>query len=202
MKNFMLIGEMASGKDTVAMMMPGYIRLAFGDEIRVVVQNLRVNGIKPTYCQLCKLFEMNPPSDLKRQLEEFRKIPKINEKDRELLQELGTYCRKHDDLIWVRTVLNKISGNLKYVITDVRRFVELEACKDKFIPIYIHADEDIRKERLIKRDGSYNEKSFYHEAEKEIRSLARYAKYYIVNNSTLESLEQTVRQILKLEEVL
>jgi len=201
-KNFILVGAMASGKDEVAKIMRGYLRVAFGDEIRAIAKALRIDGVDRAYCCLCRLFDYRPPGDLREKLQGMQNIPKRNEKDRELLQELGTYCRMHYDLIWVRTVLDKISKDSNYVITDCRRRTELESClQEGFVPIYIDADLEIRKQRLLDRDGGYDEKAFSHVAEIEIPELRHSCKWFIENNGTREELAEKVKAILKAEGV-
>lgn len=201
-KNFVLIGEMGSGKDEFAKLLPGFSRVAFSDEIRLVVKNLRINGAQQAYWQLYNLYGQRPPNGLIDKLHELSAIPQLNTKDRKLLQELGTYCRSKDKFIWIRKVLDNISKDKKYVVTDCRRKSELDACVALgFIPIFIEADMDIRRQRLIDRDGSYDEATFYHEAEQEIRDLKKYCTWVVANNGALEELEGCVDIIVTAEEL-
>jgi dephospho-CoA kinase len=196
-RNFALVGEIGSGKDTVASMIPGYIRKAFGDPIRLVARNLRVNGVEAAYCQLCEMFKRNPPKDLRRILEEFKNIPQVDQKDRLLLQTLGTYCRENDDLIWVRQVTNGLSKDNNYVVTDVRRPTEfIEMCKKDFVMVYILSDIDLCVERVEKRDGSVNIEAFYHKAEADIKNLRTLCDITIDNTGSLQKLASQVSDLL------
>jgi len=202
MKNFGICGEMGAGKDFVAELMGGYIRKAFGDEIRVAAKNLRVNGAPSAFDQLCKMFDNKPPRDLAQKLKEFRNIPQTDAKDRKLLQALGTYCRLHKDMIWVDSVLNAISPDNEYVVTDCRRHAEFDALKAKgFVMIYVEADLSIRKQRLIDRDGSYDEAAFSHVSEAEINELMPRCDWILVNEGTALGAAMSMQTIFEEEGV-
>ena len=193
--NFILCGEICSGKDTFAELLPHFHRLAFGDEIGLVCRNLRVNGVRGAYLQLSKLFEVTPPNIL-RNLELFRRIPKDEPKERLLKQELGTWCREQDDNIWIRRVQEQCIGKDNIVITDVRRKSEFDAFPE-YISVFIDATLETRMKRLRKRDGSADETMFQHKAEREIQSLRSRCDFIVENNGTREELQEKIEEILK-----
>lgn len=99
--NIALIGKMGAGKDSLASILPMQ-SIAFADELKLLAKNLRINGVSSVFNQATKLIhESMLPTDFLVKLEEFRRIPKTSEKDRELLQQLGQYMRSLDSEVWV-----------------------------------------------------------------------------------------------------
>lgn len=201
MKNFVLIGEMGAGKDTAASFMIDHIPIAFADELKIVAKCLRVNGVEPTIDYLKTLFDGKEPKSLKAKLQEFKTIPKESDKDRKLLQEIGTYCRMYDKEIWIRAALSKLKPNKAYVITDCRNINELIACHNLgFVSVYIDAHKEIRKARIINRDGFCDTRDFYHQSEREIPLLAKKCKWVVNNDENeLACLENGIDIILEEE---
>ncbi len=197
--NIILIGTAGSGKDEFFRCLQNcdqrFKRYAFGDPIRLVARNLRINGVEPAYSQLYQLFQMNPPPNLLRKLKELREIPKTDEKDRRLLQELGTYCREYDDYIWLRDIRETAQHKDYMCITDCRRKTELESFPD-FISIYIDAPYAVRIERLRQRDRSVDELALKHKAEQEIELLKPMCNFTITNDGTLDELKVQLEEIL------
>jgi len=66
-----------------------------------------------------------------------------------------------------------------------------------FVMIYVEADLDTRKQRLIDRDGSYNEEAFSHPAEAEIRGMQKKCDWILVNQGTQEQLYGSIAMILE-----
>lgn len=198
MANYILVGEIGSGKDTVARFMPGHQRLALGDEIRLTANLIRSYGPNDAYKHLYKLFKA-VPADLMAKLHDMARLPRIDDQDRLLLQALGTYCRLHDDQIWVRPALNAMVPDEHYVITDCRRYSELMSFQD-CVSIYVYAPEHVRKQRIAERDNNFNFECFNHEAEKEIPSLMPLCRYWIDNAISLEVTEDWVKWIMFIEE--
>lgn len=196
--NLILISPAGGGKDTVFSCLPqNYRRYAFGDNIRLVARNLRINGVQPAYSQLRQMFDLNPPPNLLRKLEEFRRIPQ-DTKDRKLLQELGTYCREYDDYIWIRPVSHAAEFEGNMIITDCRRKIELESFP-RFTSVYIDTPYELRLERLRERDGSVDELALQHKAEQEIESLRSRCDYTVDNSGTLEDLKRGLSSCLGLD---
>ena len=195
--NYLICGESAAGKDQSALYMPGYIRKAFGDNIRDTIKLLYLCGVDETFDYLTKLF-ITPPDGLKNYLTELKQKYKYDPegKNKVILQDIGTYCRNHDDMIWVRSV--NFNSNHNYVITDCRRIAEFKAFP-RWKSIYIDCSYEIRKERIIQRDKCWNKEWDNHIAESEIRLLRDLCDYTVFNDSTLESLEENIKAILKFD---
>ena len=191
--NFILVGEICSGKDTFAELLPHFHRLAFGDEIGLVCRNLRINGVRGAYLQLAKLFEVTPVN-LLRNLEIFSRISKDCGKERKLKQELGTWCREQDNNIWIRRVQQQCKDNI--VITDCRRKSEFDAFPN-YISVFIDATLETRMERLKERDGVVDISMFQHKAEREIQSLRSRCDFIVENNGTREELQEKIQEVLK-----
>jgi dephospho-CoA kinase len=81
------------------------------------------------------------------------------------------------------------------VITDCRRKSEFNAFKD-FLSIYIDAPLSIRKQRIIDRDGHWDDEWPNHPAEKEIRELKWLCDFYITNDGTIEELKVKLDDLL------
>ena len=204
-KDFILIGQAGAGKDTAYEIMnsiePKYQRLAFGDAIRDVASSLRSSYIGATdiYSTMTMLFYPRlPPKDLQRKLYELSQIPYEPPKDRRLLQELGTWAREYDDEIWMRVVSDAMESDSKwgYVITDCRRRSELTKFRN-LISVYIECPEDIRLERLKKRDVTFDEASLRHKAEQEIPSLREDCDFIVYNDGDMDYLREQLGELLK-----
>jgi dephospho-CoA kinase len=71
----------------------------------------------------------------------------MKDKDRKLLQSIGTKMREIDDNVWIDYVLNNNKDNI--IIDDARYINELNALKDNgFIIIKLDLDKDIQLKRL------------------------------------------------------
>jgi dephospho-CoA kinase len=142
------------------------------------------------------MFNMSPPPNLWRKLEEFRSIPKHDDKDRKLLQELGTYSREYDDNIWLRPIRELANYKDNMCITDCRRQWEFHMFQE-FTSLYIDAPYELRLERLRKRDGSVDELALKHKAEQEIESLREQCDFIVDNSSTIGHLQEQLEEIIK-----
>lgn len=192
MKNYIIIGKMGSGKDTLASFFSQeYKQLAFGNLLKIIVSDIRkIGGI---HCaQQLRGLTTIPMIDLMKKFDYlYKTIPYSPPKDRKMLQILGTWCRQRDDLIWIRPLLNHINHEKikNYIITDCRRQIELDSFP-KAIPIFIEADEKNREERLRKRDLQFDIHSLTHISELGIDKLKEKCKIIIENNSTIEKLKE------------
>ena len=205
LKDFILIGQAGSGKDTAYEIMnsiePKYQRLAFGDEIRNISKTIRDYPTQfDTYTKMTMLFHPRlPPKDLQRKLHELSMIPYEPPKDRRLLQELGTWAREYDDEIWMRVVSDEMKRSdsaASYVITDCRRRSELTKFRG-LVSVYIECPEDIRLERLKKRDVTFDEVSLRHRAEREIPSLREDCDFIVYNDGDMDYLREQLEELLK-----
>lgn len=202
--NIGLIGRMGSGKDMVAKILApfsqgGYHRLAFGDNIRLAVRMLRNEDIFGCASFMAKLFDKLPENFLDI-LTEFSAYPIEEVKDRKILQDFGTWANRWQDDVWTRPVGKVINSdpNGRFVITDFRRASEMDYFQNKnFIFIYVHADYEIRKKRLMERDGNFKEEWMNHRAEKEIPMLMRRCQFTLENNWGLDKLVNNVNYILR-----
>ena len=185
--NIMLVGESGSGKDAISDIL-GYRRIALGDPIRVIVNTLpSLNTAEKLVASMVDTV----PSDLKEVLRFYSQIPRTH-KNRVQLQGIGTYLRKHQDDIWIKQAIAKVSG-YNNVITDCRRVNEFIAFKALgFKAVYVDAPESIRVARLQQRDHEYSASSANHECEGEIGGLRNLCDAVVVNDGTLEDLRVEV----------
>ena len=155
----MLIGHSCSGKDTFAQILPvvtgvPWTNLSFSKDLS----------------EVCKLYESSPSLAMMKleHLSPFIKIEEkdflafkrfVNKKDKHrtaLKVELGTWARMQDKDIWVRSLIQYVSNHPteNMVVTDVRLENEFVSLLQRgFIPIFLHADDNIRRERRKERDG-------------------------------------------------
>jgi len=195
------MGEMGAGKDVLASYMEGYLRLAFGDQVRVVAQLVRTHPAATCFYHLCRLFKGEPPNDLLCKIHEWKDYPITNSKDRKLLQDLGTYCRMHDDGIWIRETLAQVKPSNNYVITDCRRFAEFEACKD-WLSVFVESTLDERKQRIITRDGEWKDEWSNHASETEIAKLREKCAVIVLNHDDKDELREKASQIIRFPKII
>jgi dephospho-CoA kinase len=118
-------------------------------------------------------------------------------KNRERLQKIGElFRREFDPDIWVKRTIESIEaeeGNV--VVDDLRRLNEYEALKNKnFHIVRIVADEDVRVERLMKRDGQCDVSLMYNESE---NGCADLALPEIENNGSLEEFYARLDEMME-----
>lgn len=196
MPNIILVSPAGGGKDEFFSLLPSnYKRYAFGDNIRLVCKNLRVNGVHSAFAQLSQMFGLESPPNLLRKLQEFKSIPKHDEKDRAILQALGTWCVDYDDYIWTRPIRMIAEYKKNMCITDCRRFIEFNAFLD-FVSVYIDTPYDLRLERLQKRDGTVDEQALQHKAESEIELLRPVCNFIVDNSGNIGKLQVQINEIL------
>ncbi|MDA2738422.1 AAA family ATPase [Bacillus cereus group sp. Bc015] len=166
-----IVGKMRSGKDTVAKFFidnEDANQIAFGDEIK----------------RIARMY-----------------FPHIvaKGKPRKLYQTLGQELRKIDPDVWVkaldRTLINSMEyGETNFVISDVRQMNEYHYLKEMgFTVIKVEADDEIRKERIIKSGDVFEPEDFYHETELAVNTIPY--DYLITNNTTLAELYDQIYYI-------
>lgn len=192
-KNYIISGCMCSGKDEVALRING-LRVAFADSLRNITKLLRTYQIDLAE-QLMQTYFNNPPNDIRQKLIEFSRVRQESRKDRILLQTLGSWARQHESDIWINALKQQLKLENNYVISDCRYLTELESFPD-FISIYVEASPEVRKQRLIARDGTYDESWESHPAEAEVRSLKELCDYVVVNNGSFEDLDREVKRVM------
>lgn len=190
--NIFLVGPMGAGKDQVASVLPNYTRLAMGDHIRSLCKILRENSVHAAVSKLCELIP-ELPDDIYEKLRNIRNIPQTDAKNRAQTQELGTYLRLIKDDIWISEVLKDIQPHKSFVITDARRNAEFDAFTSAgFMSVWVEASDTVRKQRLIDRDGRYDEQWETNIAESQIQGLKGLCNVVIENNGTIDELRYKV----------
>jgi dephospho-CoA kinase len=126
---------------------------------------------------------------------------------RRLYQYFGTdVIRNFDNDFHVRRLLLNINSYRaihpfnKFVIDDVRFPNEIELIKTNYniTAIKLVCPEEIRKQRLIYRDGGYDENDFNHVSETNIDNLP--CDYTIDTNIPEEDVIKIVKQIIKIKQ--
>jgi dephospho-CoA kinase len=199
MMNYFICGYQGVGKDTVASMIPHCRPIALADSIRLLIRNLRINGVASAYTQAAQLLgEDNVPNDLLHILRFYSQLPRSH-KERTLSQGIGTYLRECKDTVWIDEVLRSIKGNQggyiekSWVVTDVRRVNEAKTFADMgFKGIWVESAHDIRVQRLLDRDGNHDVTAESHVSESEIGWLREYCEATVINQGSMEELRENV----------
>lgn len=119
MHRIVFIGKMASGKSFAASM------------------------LQKKYPKIKKLSFATPVKEIA--MEHFS----MTNKDRKLLQIIGTTGRAIDENVWVNILLSKIHEGKSYVIDDARFLNECTSLRKKgFSIVYLKVDRDTRIQRL------------------------------------------------------
>ncbi len=135
-----------------------------------------------------------------------------DKKDRNLLQFLGTDVGRNlvDQDIWVKRFVNDViiaqetsmglyNKELRFVSDDIRFPNEHKVLKEGgWIGIYLNVDNDLRVERLTKRDGDACIDKLEHASETALDSFKNELIQIDVNGSleqSYENLEQTLEHI-------
>ena len=141
MKTIALLGPQGSGKSSLAELLiehRGYRRHAIADGIRQVVAMAYPNGIA---------------KDEELTVERYSGRATIT--GRELLQDVGAGLREVDTRFWLRVwrrgYFDLSSAGIPVVVDDIRLPAEVEylrSIEDKLLVARIHAEPDVRRERL------------------------------------------------------
>lgn len=165
-----LVGKMRSGKDTVA----DYLAFKYNFKVYAFA-----DGIK----ELCKQL-----------------FPHLVEgrKNRSIYQDVGQFMRSIDPHVWINQTMKRISrfSPLRnIVISDVRQQNEYDVLKSKgYIIIKIHADDEIRWERIRSAGDDCTEEQFNHETERAVDTIPH--DFLITNNETLDELYKQIKDVL------
>lgn len=178
--NVVLISEAGGGKDFLAEYLVfkyGYTRYAFADHVRNVARKW---------------------------------FPHLygdgTNKNRALLQAIGTKFREIDEDVWIQSMFKDIDEEAKsrnrykelreyIVITDCRMPNEYKALKERgFIFIRINVDEEVRKQRLLNRGDKFTDNDLKHHTESFYNQFE--CDYVISNNTTQEEAYQQLDEIL------
>lgn len=107
-------------------------------------------------------------------------------KPRRLYQDITEICQLHDPLCFERELLNRISGAPEEnfcLIDDVRKLSAFQFFTEHgFRSLRIEAEEGVRRERILRRDGYLpSEETFLHASETELDEVAH--EFSLGNNS-------------------
>lgn len=102
-----------------------------------------------------------------------------NKSKRDEMQQYGQFARAtYGAEVWSHAVLKEMQMHLdngkrnRFVIADCRQFNEIEFWKARgFHVLGIHADEDVRENRVYGRDGFGQKASFKHETEVQAQAI-------------------------------
>ena len=123
-----ICGKMGSGKSTLA------------DYIIKYNKNKNINIEKDSFAS--KIYELAYD------------LFDMKEKDRKLLQDIGTNLRKIDDNVWINYIINKYDDNI--IIDDVRYNNEIIALKNKgyyLIKLKISRELQIKRLQALYKDN-------------------------------------------------
>lgn len=164
-----VVGKQRSGKDTLAKYFidnDRAMKLAFGDAIKLVSRMY---------------------------------FPEIvaKGKPRFLYQFIGQKFREVDPKVWVKSLDKTLTfleseGFESFVVTDVRQQNEYDYLKSKgFTVIKVEAEDELRRERIIKSGDQFNPEDFYHETEIAVDSIP--CDYLLTNNTTIEDFYEQIK---------
>ena len=146
-----VIGKMCSGKTTLSNFIKSHLLRTYG----IQMESMTFAG--KLYELAYDLFDMDKKN-----------------KDRRLLQMIGSNMRAIDKDVWVKYVMKK-SREKDVMVEDCRYRNEFEALvREGFIMIKINIDEDYQKERLMKTYPETYDKhieNLYHASEMDIDGL-------------------------------
>ena len=104
---------------------------------------------------------------------------------------------------YISTKKENKNKNNKYVIADARQWHEYDywVTQQGYIPIGIEADIELRKQRLIDRDGVDQSSQFDNMTERQIENIIEKIKQesgiVISNNGTKEQLKNNINNIME-----
>jgi len=177
--NIILFGEIGAGKDTVAEIISknNFIVAKLGKEIRETVD---------ANCRLMKI-----PKDLHR-----TKYVEFGQGMRRIFGE-DLWCNK----LIARHEKDIIKQRI--CIADARQTNEFDFFVNgmSFIPVAVIADEPVRRQRVVERDGYDQSKNKNEETEVQVRKSIELVKAHpqgivITNNSSIQELEFQLQSLL------
>lgn len=172
-----IIGEMRSGKDTVAKIIKELtkhenktINFAFSEGIHVVLNML---------------------------------MPEVYEegKPRKELQEVGQFMRQIKPDVWIDYLFNTLGyewankRGYNMILTDVRQPNEVARLREQgYTILRVQAPVDVRVKRILEQGDAFEPSSLTHDTEKSVAFLS--ADYQITNDGSLEDLKDKVATFL------
>lgn len=209
--NIAFIGRAASGKSTATKMLieaHGYTRVGFADPIRALGGLHDSRGPSSNdWSDLIRrwTYEYRVPDVLTMQevaalengiLDAFNTYPRVEGKNRELLQNIGTHVgRGIDDYLWIRLALTRADELERATLDDCRFENEAHALKQKgWTLVYVWASSTTLDRRYASLYGApMTEKQKRHISESGIPALRPLCDYVIHNDTDdLKSLYNEV----------
>ena len=169
-----VVGKMCSGKTTLS----NYIKAYLIEKYNIELKSLTFAG--KVYDIAYDLFDMK-------------------QKDRKLLQQIGSMMRQIDKDIWIKYVMKQAKGK-DVMVEDCRYRNEFEAlCDDGFIMIKINIDGEYQAERLKKTYPDTYEQhlaNLTHASEMDIDGLEEEKCAMVLNARDNERNFEIVREFL------
>lgn len=169
-----VVGKMCSGKTTLSNYIKAYLREKYNIELKSLTFAGKVYDIA------YDLFDMK-------------------QKDRKLLQQIGSMMRQIDTDIWIKYVMKQAKGK-DVMVEDCRYRNEFEAlCDDSFIMIKINIDGEYQAERLKKTYPDTYEQhlaNLTHASEMDIDGLEEEKCSMVLNARDNEKNFEIVREFL------
>lgn len=152
------------------------MRIAFGHKAQV---GKDTGGLylKDKYMPNAKIIKFaDPLYEIMYMIQNYLGLP--NEKDRKLLQWIGTdYGRSKDSDIWVKWLCNRLEPDVDYICTDVRFENELKALKQNGF-ITVRVERPIVIEDGIVGHPSENEQGFLWDWDYTLMNTKDFNYYY------------------------
>ncbi|URZ16882.1 hypothetical protein [Clostridium felsineum] len=172
-----LVGQLRSGKNTVANLMEQYLlEYGYGDTKEIAF----ADGLK----QIVR--------------EYFPEAMKDGKKPRHHLQFIGQQFRLLDPNVWVKYAdrrVKAISPTTNIIITDCRQANEYKYLEENgFEVVKIVTSPEIQRQRIIAGGGVVIEEQLNHETETAVAHLP--SDYIIVNDGTLSDLDRKVSDLM------
>ncbi|MDH3727250.1 MAG: deaminase [Myxococcales bacterium] len=176
--------------------------------IGVAGRNAAGKGAVVSFLQGCGFVSHSLSDELREELSA-QGVPE----SRSAMIELGRKVRRRDGTAGLaHRVLKRISTERNHVVDSIRHPAEVEALREnseKFLLVWVDADEATRFERLQARGRSGDPKSLEEmrvlegkelsnedEAGQQLESVRAMSDYTIVNDASIESLDSKVSEVL------
>ena len=203
MTDIAFIGRAGSGKSTAAKMLAadGFTHMGFADPIRALGKMHEAGGPSATdWPELIRLwtYQFRIPDVLNTEdvatleagiLDAFRTYPRVEGKNRDLLQNIGTHVgRGIDEVLWISLLLNRAEKSGGPAVLDDCRFQnEADALLEAgWCLVYIYTREIVLDARYAKLYGApMTPKQKAHPSEATIPTLRGRCHYVIDNNGDL-----------------
>jgi dephospho-CoA kinase len=192
-----IVGKMASGKSTLAKFFcnHGYKEYAFADNLKAIV-NLVGYNMQGSIEMLYELAPYKNVSMLVPLLEHTQAI-QDSPHNRLRLQYFGQAVRDIYPNYWIDSLRQKIEKETPpyYVISDCRYKNEFDAFRETNLTLFLNVPDEVRKKRIVDRDGFYDIKSFNHPSETELEGLKYLCDIVIPQDYYTELRDEIIKGI-------